>query len=260
MKKNKVVNLFGDNKTDQNKEEKYARLLEKFAKQFDHEFKGYEYHEDVYELVQNTWNLGNMRSILEKPEFENIISLAKEDGEDYVLLEKMTNHKASHFKEFTDFVVDFHFFEKNGVPTLRVTTQSEDDYLSEMLKMDFPNEGTNELDDFDENYINRSAISLKPLQPFIDWHNAIYPTTSIEASDLNDINTYLINSNSYEDIEVHLKNKYDKYFMMELEGWHTDKKEWPQRRNYKMFKNWFEVNICTAVFDLEKTPVRKDDY
>jgi hypothetical protein len=129
-----------------------------------------------------------------------------------------------------------------------------------MLKMDFPDKSLDELDDFDENYINRSAISLKPLQPFIDWHNAIYPTTSIEASDLNDINTYLINSNSYEDIEVHLKKKFDKYFMMELEGWHTNKKEWPQRRNYKMFKNWFEVNICTAVFDLEKTPVRKDDY
>ena len=259
MKKNKVVNLFGDNKTDQNEEEKYASLLEEFANQFHHEFKGFEYHEDVYELVQNTWNLGNMRSILEKSEFENIISLAKEDGEDYLLLEKMTSHKAIHFKEFTDFIVDFHFFEKNDVPILKVTTQSEDDYLSEMLKMDFPNEGADELDDFDENYINRSAISIKPLQPFIDWHNTIYPDSTIDSSELNDINIYLINNNSYKYIEAHLKKKFDKYFMLELEGWHTDKKEWPQKRNYKMFKQWFQVNISTAVFDLEKSPVSKSD-
>jgi hypothetical protein len=264
MKKNKVVNLFGDSSSSssssiQNTEVNYSTLLEKFVNHFDDEFKDYEYHEDVYEFAQNTWNLGNMRSILDTSEFKNIITLAKEDGEDYRLLEKMTTYKVNHFKEFTEFIVDFYFFEKNGTSKLNVTTQSEDDYLAEMLQMDFPNEGADELDDFDENYINRSAISIKPLQPFIDWHNTIYPDSTIDSSELNDINIYLINNNSYEYIEAHLKKKFDKYFMLELEGWHTNKKEWPQKRNYKMFKQWFQVNISTAVFDLEKSPVSKSD-
>jgi len=257
MKKNKVVNLFGDSSKTQNTETNYSTLLEKFVNHFDSELKDYEYHEDVYEFAQNTWNLGNMRSILDASEFKNIITLAKEDGEDYRLLEKMTTYKVNHFKEFTEFIVDFHFFEKNGSPKLNVTTQSEDDYLSEMLQMDFSNEET---DEFEENYINRSAISIKPLQPFIDWHNAIYPDSKIDETDFNDINIYLINNNSLEEIETHLKKKFDKYFMLELEGWHTNKKEWPQKRNYKMFKKWFEVNISTSVFDLEKTPVSKNDY
>ncbi|PQJ73550.1 hypothetical protein [Polaribacter butkevichii] len=254
MKKNKVVNLFGDNSNIQNTEVNYSTLLEKFVNHFDDEFKDYEYHEDVYEFAQNTWNLGNMRSILDTSEFKNIVTLAKEDGEDYRLIEKMTTHKVNHFKEFTEFIVDFYFFENNGTPKLNVTTQSEDDYLIDMLQMDSHNEET---DDFEENYINRSAISIKPLQPFIDWHNNIYPDSKIDATTFNDVNIYLINNSSFEDIETHLKKKFDKYFMMELDGWHTNKKEWPQRRNYKMFKNWFQVAISTAVYDLEKTPVSK---
>lgn len=254
MKKNKVINLFGDQKTDQNKEVAYATLLEKFIKPFDHKFKDFEYHEDVYGFAQNTWNLGNMRSILEKSEFENIISSSKEDGEDYLLLEKMTSNKVTHFKEFTDFIVDIQFFEKNGNPTLKVTTKSEDDYLSDILQMDFPKDTQ---DDFEENFINRFAISLKPLQPFIDWHNTIYPDTTIDESDLDEVNIYLINNSNFSDIKTHLEKRFDRYFTMELNGWHTNEKQWPKKRNYKMFKKWFRVDISSAIYDLEKTPVSK---
>ncbi|UAM99007.1 hypothetical protein K8354_04065 [Polaribacter litorisediminis] len=44
---------------------------------------------------------------------------------------------------------------------------------------------------------------------------------------------------------------------MELEEWYSIKKEWPKRRNYKMFKEWFHIDISTAVYDLEKKPVSK---
>lgn len=257
MKKNKVVNLFGDRNNPQNSALNYSTLLDKFVNQFIDELKEFEYQEDAYEFAQNTWNLGNMRSILDASEFKNIIFSAKEDGEDYRLLEKMTSYKVKHFKEFTDFIVDFSFLEVKGVPKLKVTTQPEDDYLSEMLKMDFQEESSE--DDFEENFINRSAISLKPLQPFIDWHNTIYPDSKIDESFFQEVNIYLINNTYYEDVEAHLKKKFDNYFQRELEGWHTNKKEWPQRRNYKMFKEWFRIDISTAVLDLEKTPVSKSE-
>ncbi len=114
-------------------------------------------------------------------------------------------------------------------------------------------------DDFGENYINRSAISLKPLQPFINWHDTIYPDSKFDELTFNEVNIYLVNNSNYEDIEAYLKKKFDRYFMMELDGWHTNKKEWPQRRNYKMFKEWFRIDISTAVYDLEKTPVSKSE-
>lgn len=254
MKKGKVLNLFEGKNVNKNTEENYSELLEKFVNQFIVELKEYEFQEDVYEFAQNAWNLGNMRSIIDTSEFKNIISLAKEDGENYRLLEKMTTYKAKHLKEFTEFIVDFHFLEMKGNPKLKVTTQTEDDYLEEMYQMNFKNEDS---DDYEPNYINRSVISLKPLQPFVDWHNTIYPDSKIDISTFNEVNIYLINNSNFTDIETHLKKKFDKYFMMELEGWHTNKKEWPQRRNYKMFKEWFRIDISTAVFDLEHTPISK---
>lgn len=256
MKKNKVVDLFGNRNNLENTEVNYSELLEKFVNQFIVELKEFEFQEDAYEFAQNAWNLGNMRSIIDKSEFKNIISLAKDDGENYRLLEKMTIYKAKHLKEFTEFIVDFHFLEMNGNPKLKVTTQTEDDYLAEMLQMDFPDEDS---DDFEENYINRSAISLKPLQPFKDWHDSIYPDSKFDETTHNEVNIYLIKNSNYEDIEAYLRKKFDRYFMMELDGWHTNKKEWPQRRNYKMFKEWFRIDISTTVYDIEKTPVSKSE-
>ena len=47
--------------------------------------------------------------------------------------------------------------------------------------------------------------------------------------------------------------------MMELNDWHDNKKEWPQKRNYKMFKLWFRVEISEMIYDLEKKPVSKSE-
>jgi hypothetical protein len=217
MKKNKVINLFGDKNIPQNTEVKYARLLEQFMQPFAKSFESidaFEYQEDIFNFSISAWNLGNMKSIIDASEFNKIISLAEDDAVNYPLLKKMVANKAVHFKEFTNFLVDFEFHEKKGVPTLTVLTKTEDFYMTSML------EETSELkinqDDFEENYINRSAISLKPLQPFIDWHNAIYSESSIEKEDLNEVNIYLINNSHFEAIEKYLKRKFDHYFMM---GW-----------------------------------------
>lgn len=35
--------------------------------------------------------------------------------------------------------------------------------------------------------------------------------------------------------------------MLELEELHSNKKEWPQNRNYKMFRQWFHIERSAAV-------------
>jgi hypothetical protein len=55
-----------------------------------------------------------------------------------------------------------------------------------------------------------------------------------------------------DDVEKWLIKKFDKFFMMELDEWCANKKEWPQKRNYKMFKLWFKVEISEMIYDLEK--------
>ena len=255
MKKGKVLNLFENNKTGEKKEDTYAGLLNEFILPFTNDFSGFEYQEEIFDIALDAWNFGNIKSLLGEKEFKEVISLAKENDINYPLLKKLIAHKISKFKEFTNFIVDFDLLAVNGVLKLTVVTEKEEEYMIDMLMR--TSEPASSKNDFEDNFINRSAISLKPLQPFIDWHDSIYPDSKFDEATYNEVNIYLINGSYNEEIEAYLKKKFDRYFMMELDGWHTDKKEWPKRRNYKMFKEWFRIDISTAVYDMEKTPVSK---
>ena len=165
----------------------------------------------------------------------------------------MIDYKVKNFKKYTNFIVDYELKESDKDPILSVITQEEETYLAAV----FENlEEQDTQDDFKENYINRSAVILKPLQPFLDWLNHLYPDD--EMDDGNEVNIYLV-SEEIDDVDVWLKKKFDTFFMMELNDWHTNKKEWPQRRNYKMFKQWFNIEISTMIYDLEKKPVFKSE-
>ena len=252
---NKVIDLFG-NKIVPNTGVKYSELLEQFMSPFANEFRDIEYLEDIFEFTINAWNFGNMKQLLPNGENENIANyINKESDINVALLNKMIDHKTSSFKEYDNFIVDFELKEiqVGEDPVLSVITQEKETYLANMMDS-LDNEVTE--DDFEENYINRSAIILKPLQPLIDWHNSIYPDSKIDETDIAEANIYLVDDET-DDVEKWLKKKFDKFFMMELNDWHTNKKEWPQRRNYKMFKLWFRIETSEMIYDLEKKPVQK---
>lgn len=252
--KNKVINLFEKNKIIPNDSVKYSELLEKFISKFEKEFEDFEYLEDVIDFSINAWNAGNLKTILTEGESENVSNSLFENEEDLdaILLNKMIDYKVTKFKEYTNFIVNFELIETKGDPRLNVISQTEEDYLATAMDItdteDFEN-------NFEENFINRTAIIVKPLQPFIDWHNNLYPDSIIDALNVYDVNTYLINEDI--DLDRWLKKKFDKLFKIELENWHTNKKEWPQKRNYKMFKQWFQIEISTMIYDLEKQPILK---
>lgn len=250
--KNKTISLFGDHKVVQNKGVKYSELLEKFMDPFKNEFLGFEYLEDILEFTVSAWNFGNMKLLIPNKEFNKIIATAPNEDVNLALLKKMVASKVKNFKAYNNFIVDFELVETSGEPILRVVTESEESYLSNMMHDE---EGQITEDDFEENYINRNAIVLKPLKPFFDWHNNLYPDDEIDEASC-EANIYLVTDEN-DDVENWLKKKFDKFFMMELEDWHTNKKEWPQRRNYKMFKQWFHVEISTMIYDMEKEPVLK---
>ncbi|MBJ7880022.1 hypothetical protein [Gelidibacter salicanalis] len=248
--KNKIINLFENKTIIQNQGIKYAQLLEQFIEPFANEFQDSEYMEDILEFAINAWNLGNMKALLPEGESDASINSIREKDINVDLLSRMIDYKIEKFKEYSNFIVDYELKETSRDHVLSVITQPEDAYLSTMFNT-MDEEFSEE--DFEENLINRSAIILKPLQPFFDWCSNLYPD---EIDDMKETNMYLI-SEDIEDVEGWLKKKFDKLFMLELEAWHTNKKEWPQKRNYKMFKQWFQVDISTMIFDLEKEPVSK---
>lgn len=107
------------------------------------------------------------------------------------------------------------------------------------------------------NFINRNAIVIKQKSPFFNWINSLYPDTPVNT--LEESNVYLIRSlKNHEEIENWLRRNFDKIFQNELNDWHTDEKGWPQKRSFKIFKEWFEYEIRSMILDLEKTIIKKN--
>jgi hypothetical protein len=250
--KNKVINLF--NKPQivvPNTGVKYSQLLEKFLEPFVKDFDDVEFYEDIIEFGINAWNSANMKLLLPKEESDDVFDTLEKDYIDVALFSRMIDYKISHFKKYTNFIVDYELEETIEDPILRITTQEQDSYLKSMLET-FDQEDIQ--GNFDENYIDRIAIIIKPMQPFIDWCSNLYPEDLL---DIKETRTYLI-SEDIEDIDKWLSKKFDKLFTFELASWHTNKKEWPQKRNYKMFIEWFQVDISRLIYDFELKPVIKE--
>ena len=94
--KSKVIDLYG-NSTVQNEDVKYSSLLEKFISPFSRNFIDPEYVDEVFEFAINAWNLGNMKNIMQKLEFEETINAIEEhDVIDTILLNELINYKCQN--------------------------------------------------------------------------------------------------------------------------------------------------------------------
>lgn len=256
--KKKVINLFGNHKIVPNTGVKYSKLLEQFMNPFMRDFEDFEYIEDILDFAINAWNMANINSIMPNEDLEKTMNSVEQNKEDILLLKRMVTYKEAKFKAYTNFIVDFELKEVNdgGDPILSVVTQEEDAYLTNMVNTIEKND-LHAQEDFEENYINRSAIIIKPKQPFIDWLSNLYPDDFFK-EEMKEAAIYLVDDN-IDNLEKWLKKKFDKFFKLVLHDWHTNKKEWPQKRNYKMFTLWFRVEISEMIYDLERKPVLKSE-
>ena len=255
-KRNKVINLFGDKNTVVNDKVKYSNLFNDFLEPFNNDFPKDIDIEDVFEFGMNAWNLGNMSIIIPEKDFQEMLSDSPSQYFEGALLDKMIKRKISHFKEHDRFIADLHVKEVNGKPVVSVTTEEKESFIQNLMDEIEGSDPFNEdfEEDFEEGLINRQAIILKPQQVFIDWVKLSKP--DFEDNEIDETKIYLFDE--IYDIEDWLRNKFDKLFMTELEEWQYNKKKWPQKRTYKMFNQWFQVQVSTHIFDLEEQPVFKE--
>ena len=252
---NKVIDMFSGKNIIQNEGKKYSAMLDELIKPFESDFPDDMDIEDIISFGCNAWNLGCMSEIMPKNEFANLLASSDPFPEpEKTILKKMIELKKKKFASFDRFIDDFELKEKNGELVLTVLTQEKEAFLTKLME-ETPDYIPGEAD-FEEGYINRHAIVIKPLQPFFDWINALYPEDPI--NEVDEANIYLVDD-GIDDVEKWLKKKFDKFFTLELEDWHTNKKEWPQKRSYKMFKQWFSVDISTMIYDMENKPVYKEN-
>ncbi len=101
--------------------------------------------------------------------------------------------------------------------------------------------------------INRSAIVVKPLQPYVDWANSCdqYPTKTTLDYARQDCSTYLVPCwDDDADLDRILKRVCRRIFENELAGWTVDEATWPKRRGFATFQKWFDVEAHSMVFEL----------
>ena len=101
--------------------------------------------------------------------------------------------------------------------------------------------------------INRGAIVVRLLEPFVRWINEADPVVddpgiSLESAN-EDKTIYLITEDDADNLERWLKKNYMTLFEQELEEWYVDETLWPKKRNRKMFNEWIEIECHSVILD-----------
>jgi len=108
--------------------------------------------------------------------------------------------------------------------------------------------------------VNRRLIVLLPKQPVSDWLISVEP----EAASLfalakirEDQDGYLV-PESIKDIEGArrwVQRRWEMLFAHFLNDWYTDRAVWPQKRSLKIFKEWFDVEFHSMLWDMADEPI-----
>jgi len=107
--------------------------------------------------------------------------------------------------------------------------------------------------------LKRGVLIVRPKQPYLDWaagldDSGLLPDPSDEKT------IYLIPSfESDEKARKIVEQVYAEDFENELYGWHTDETAWPQNRDFKMFQDWFEIELHSVVEDLCDYEISDDE-
>lgn len=106
--------------------------------------------------------------------------------------------------------------------------------------------------------IDRNAIIVRPKRPLYNWISSIFKGEA-PVFEKEESNVYLISEmDSNEDVKRWLKKNFDQIFTNELNDWYTVEDRWPKKRTYKMFEEWFDIEINSMILDLEDGPITKE--
>jgi len=106
--------------------------------------------------------------------------------------------------------------------------------------------------------LNRSAVVVKPRQPFLDWLHGADPTSHHPT--LRDLarepTIYLLPEWDTEaELEKALREVREEIFCEQLAGWFNDTATWPKDRGFEAFCRWFEYQHHSMLIDLCDEPL-----
>jgi len=113
--------------------------------------------------------------------------------------------------------------------------------------------------------INRHLIILMPKQPVLDWIKRVDPNPpNVTLDQLRlEQNAFLVpdDLDGQQDAENWVQRRWQMFFEGFLAEWYTVESWWPQKRTLKMFKDWFDVQYHSMVWDMAaKAPITYEDW
>ena len=110
--------------------------------------------------------------------------------------------------------------------------------------------------------LNRSTLIVKLKKPYLDWINYVSAPEKFTLESLNiENNVFLIPEfDTKEQLESIIKSAYTEIFEVELQAWYADESTWPEKRDYKTFKQWFDITVHSMLFDTSEEILERDDF
>lgn len=99
---------------------------------------------------------------------------------------------------------------------------------------------------------NRHAVILKYKKPFIAWEKKQNPwkdSDPLHNVDKAPARISLFMKTEADPYEKWLNKNFKLIFEEELECWVLNKKFWPQKRTYLLFRRWFDISFTPYIID-----------
>lgn len=101
--------------------------------------------------------------------------------------------------------------------------------------------------------VNRCAVAIAPAEPLLAWARSL--GLSIEGPGAGEACLYLLREvDSDADAEEALQEIHADIFDAELDAWCRDENQWPEPRDYALFRRWFAVQLHPLIHDLVEEP------
>jgi hypothetical protein len=110
--------------------------------------------------------------------------------------------------------------------------------------------------------INRSAVVVKPAQPFLEWLHRVDSTSAhLTLEDLRlDPTIYLLpKSDNEEETLKCLRKVSGQIFKEQLNGWYRVPSVWPTERGLEELQRWFECGFHSIIIDLCDDPLEFEE-
>lgn len=113
--------------------------------------------------------------------------------------------------------------------------------------------------------LNRSALSVKPTQAFVDWVNSLEPTVGEDDLTLDDVDrestVYLIpEMDTPEALAAYVRERHLDILENELRAWEEDTRQWPDSLDWALFERFVVVEHSYLALDLEdEEPIEISD-